>query len=167
LFEGHPSPVKEDVKVAEQDQHVKIIDNRTSLVADPTMSQRMWASHVDAYRQHSIAPYDEINGISEVEEEEESKCRFVRELFKYWVHWPLTVPRRLTIPLVEAEGWSKFYTVCSATFAPTLLAMVWDGRDKGGFGSAWRGVLCFWGCWDYIWRLVIEVSWRRSSSQEV
>lgn len=35
---------------------------------------------------------------------------------------PLSLPRRLTIPVVSEEGWSKPYAVISVTLAPVLFA---------------------------------------------
>ncbi|CAI0419037.1 unnamed protein product [Linum tenue] len=39
---------------------------------------------------------------------------------------PLTIPRRLTIPLVDDETWSKPYAVSSAALAPLLMAYLWS-----------------------------------------
>ncbi|KAJ9559608.1 hypothetical protein OSB04_004768 [Centaurea solstitialis] len=53
--------------------------------------------------------------------------------------FPLTVPRLLTIPLVEEETWSKPYAVASASLAPLLLAFIWNSQD--GLGSETRTVV--------------------------
>ncbi|KAG0476440.1 hypothetical protein HPP92_013281 [Vanilla planifolia] len=44
---------------------------------------------------------------------------------------PLSLPRRLTIPVVEEERWSKGYAVASATFSPLLLAFLWSSGESG------------------------------------
>lgn len=49
---------------------------------------------------------------------------------------PLSLPRRLTIPIIEEDRWSKPFAVASATLAPSLLAGVWDGNDGDPFGSS-------------------------------
>ncbi|XP_073150731.1 cation/calcium exchanger 4-like [Henckelia pumila] len=53
---------------------------------------------------------------------------------KLWwlVEFPLMIPRRLTIPIVEDERWSKFYAVASAFFAPVVLAVLWNSQDDSG-----------------------------------
>ncbi|RAL51153.1 unnamed protein product [Cuscuta campestris] len=44
------------------------------------------------------------------------------------VQVPLMLPRRLTIPIVDAQRWSKTYAVASAFLAPLLLAFLWNAR---------------------------------------
>lgn len=45
---------------------------------------------------------------------------------------PLSVPRRLTIPVVCEEKWSKKYAVASVTLAPLLLSTLWNHQIENG-----------------------------------
>ncbi|KAL5723207.1 hypothetical protein ACHQM5_006630 [Ranunculus cassubicifolius] len=46
----------------------------------------------------------------------------------YILELPLYLPRRLTIPVVSEENWSRPYAVVSVTLAPVLLAVLWNVR---------------------------------------
>ncbi|KAI6697010.1 hypothetical protein NL676_017129 [Syzygium grande] len=48
-------------------------------------------------------------------------CSYLMKLLKV-LELPLQLPRKLTIPIVKEEGWSKPYAVISVTLAPILLA---------------------------------------------
>jgi sodium/potassium/calcium exchanger 6 len=96
----------------------------------------MWASNVAIYSNHSSKislldqerpPWgwtDEGMGISS----SSFSCSSLLSLMEL----PLTVPRRLTIPLVDDETWSKPYAVASAALAPLLLAFLWNSQDDVG-----------------------------------
>ncbi|KAG0494874.1 hypothetical protein HPP92_005868 [Vanilla planifolia] len=47
---------------------------------------------------------------------------------------PLFLPRRLTIPDVSEERWSRTYAVASASLAPLLVASLWNSK-RGGIGT--------------------------------
>ncbi|KAJ0966381.1 hypothetical protein J5N97_027519 [Dioscorea zingiberensis] len=54
--------------------------------------------------------------------------------FFYIIDMPLYLPRRLTIPDVTEERWSRPYAVASATLAPVLVATLWNSK-RGGMGT--------------------------------
>ncbi|XP_072952028.1 cation/calcium exchanger 1-like [Typha angustifolia] len=54
--------------------------------------------------------------------------------FLYLIDMPLYLPRRLTIPDVSEERWSRPFAVASATLAPVLIATLWNSK-KGVLGS--------------------------------
>ena len=60
---------------------------------------------------------------------QESLRHYLR-LFLYAVDLPLQLPRRLTIPMVGEERWSKPFAVLSVIFAPILLAALWNSQRE-------------------------------------
>lgn len=100
-----------------------------------SLPQWMWASNVAIYSNHFLKPNldDERPPWGWSDENAESKrsslfCSNIISLLEI----PLTVPRRLTIPLVEEEIWSKAYAVSSASLAPILLAFLWNSQENMG-----------------------------------
>ncbi|XAR60241.1 hypothetical protein NMG60_11033517 [Bertholletia excelsa] len=59
-----------------------------------------------------------------------SPVRGCFEKFVYILELPLYLPRRLTIPVVSEDRWSKPYAVVSITIAPLLLTVIWSS-DSG------------------------------------
>ncbi|XP_059646467.1 cation/calcium exchanger 1 [Cornus florida] len=57
-----------------------------------------------------------------------------------WLLWvlefPLYLPRRLSIPVVSEERWSKAFAVISVTLAPILLATLWNTQKENMTSSA-------------------------------
>ncbi|KAI4301015.1 hypothetical protein L6164_034334 [Bauhinia variegata] len=51
-----------------------------------------------------------------------NRCKYYLAKFLQVLEFPLCLPRRVTIPLVSEEKWSKPYAVISVTLAPVLLA---------------------------------------------
>ncbi|BAT89049.1 hypothetical protein LR48_Vigan09g001000 [Vigna angularis] len=50
----------------------------------------------------------------------------------YVLELPLYLPRRLTIPVVSEERWSKVYAVFSVILAPLLMSVLWRSTYKNG-----------------------------------
>lgn len=46
----------------------------------------------------------------------------------YLLELPLELPRKLTIPMVSEERWSKPFAVMSCTIAPILLSVIWNSH---------------------------------------
>lgn len=55
--------------------------------------------------------------------------------FLYLLELPLYLPRRLTIPVINEEKWSKPYAVTSVTLAPLMLAELFNSQRKKHMGS--------------------------------
>lgn len=99
-----------------------------------SLPQWMWSSNVAIYSNQAMKV-----GMPDIErplwgwtdegtEIHHSKFSFSKVFLL--LELPLTVPRRLTIPIVEEERWSKAYAVASASLAPLLLALVWNTQDN-------------------------------------
>ncbi|KAJ6942650.1 cation/calcium exchanger 4-like [Populus alba x Populus x berolinensis] len=99
----------------------------------------MWASNVAIYSNHA----SKINLLDEEgppwgwtdEGMEIRSSSFSCSRLLSMMELPLAVPRRLTIPLVEEETWSKPYAVASASLAPLLLAFLLSSQDDVGSES--------------------------------
>lgn len=102
----------------------------------PSLPQWMWASNVAIYSQalkSGAAAERPPNGWSD--DEEDSSIESDKSLFSFSkvcsvIELPLTIPRRLTIPMVEEQSWSKPYAVASAALSPILLAFLWSTQEN-------------------------------------
>ncbi|CAA7400765.1 unnamed protein product [Spirodela intermedia] len=104
-----------------------------------TLPQWMWASNVAIYsnqgpRGSSIDNPRPLWGWSENSGGENPSCSSSKLL--HWIEMPLSLPRRLTIPIVEEDRWSKGYAVASALLAPLLLAILWISSSSRREGEA-------------------------------
>ncbi|KAJ7552846.1 hypothetical protein O6H91_06G072700 [Diphasiastrum complanatum] len=105
---------------------------------ESSLPQWMWISHVAIFSHQRLPDQPEVParplwGWSEQQEADDSGHLLpqVYKIGKVLIQIPLTLPRKLTIPLVDDSRWSRSFAVASATFAPTLLALVWsDGDDS-------------------------------------
>ena len=102
-----------------------------------SLPQWMWASNVAIYSNQSIKgsiPDGEKHLWGWTDEStENNQPLFSCSKLVSLVEMPLNVPRRLTIPIVEEERWSKAYAVGSASLAPILLAFLWSSQDDVSF----------------------------------
>ncbi|KAM7513524.1 hypothetical protein LguiA_003107 [Lonicera macranthoides] len=99
----------------------------------------MWSSNVAIYSNQAVkVSFDErtktLWGWNEEETVNDdsssfSCTKFCSKLF-VWLELPLILPRKLTIPIIEEDRWSKGYAVASATLAPILLAFLWNTQDN-------------------------------------
>ncbi|KAG2272040.1 hypothetical protein Bca52824_066595 [Brassica carinata] len=98
-----------------------------------SLPQWMWASNVAIYSNHfargSSVQDDDRPPWGWIEDGAEAESSFCNK-FTSLLEIPLTVPRKLTIPSVEEDTWSKTYAVASVTLAPLLLASLWSSQDN-------------------------------------
>ncbi|TYJ30843.1 hypothetical protein E1A91_A06G156800v1 [Gossypium mustelinum] len=104
-----------------------------------SLPQWMWASNVAIYSNQFMkaSPLAEDRppwGWTE-EGMETNESPFSCSKLLSLLELPLTVPRRLTIPLVDQESWSKPYAVASVSLAPVLLGFLWNSNGDVGFES--------------------------------
>ncbi|PIN18747.1 K+-dependent Na+:Ca2+ antiporter [Handroanthus impetiginosus] len=93
----------------------------------------IWASNVAIYSNEAVKTSDtespKLWGWNENETDGEPLTFSCSKLCSL-LELPLAIPRRLTIPIVEEERWSKTYAVASASFAPVLLTVLWNAADN-------------------------------------
>ncbi|KAM1047295.1 hypothetical protein ACFX2C_026667 [Malus domestica] len=97
------------------------------------LPQWMWASNVAIYSNQNVKACSDsprsLWGWNEDETVKENSSSF---RFLSLLEIPLTLPRRLTIPIVEEDRWSKGYAVASAVLAPILLLFLWNTQEDVG-----------------------------------
>ncbi|KAK1551304.1 hypothetical protein Q3G72_033589 [Acer saccharum] len=101
----------------------------------------VWAQHVRIYSNEALTSFPESSkslwGWNEEEAEIDQEPHPYSKLLSL-LEMPLTLLRRLSIPIVEEDRWSKGYAMASASLAPILLAFLWGYED--GVGSADRRI---------------------------
>ncbi|KAL1810619.1 hypothetical protein DCAR_0730330 [Daucus carota subsp. sativus] len=109
--------------------------------SNASLPQWMWASNVAIYSNtlKAIDGDKPLWGWSDESYGTGNSFSFSWSKLFALLEFPLIVPRRLTIPLVEEETWSKFYAVASAFLAPVLLAFLWNTRDNATLQSTILG----------------------------
>ncbi|GAB4838055.1 hypothetical protein Ancab_027585 [Ancistrocladus abbreviatus] len=135
---------KEDESIYESLLNDDANDDTLHLV--PRLPHWIWASNVAIYSDYMRANVEDSQqplwGWSDGEANK--KCSWCSWSTICWLlETPLTIPRRLTIPIVEEERWSKGYAVASALFAPILLAILWNAQAN--LSALSREISCFIG----------------------
>lgn len=94
-----------------------------------SLPQWMWATNVAIYSAKANVHDDERPPWGWTEDGGEGDISLCSKI-TYLLETPLTVPRRLTIPLIEEDSWSKTYAVASVSLAPLLLAFLWCSQGE-------------------------------------
>ncbi|KAJ3673638.1 hypothetical protein LUZ60_005630 [Juncus effusus] len=112
---------------------------------NPSLPQWMWASNFAIYSNHGLRGGNLTDrplwGWSDEREENNNNSPLSFAKFFLFMEMPLTVPRRLTIPLVEEERWSKRYAILSSFFAPLLISFLWSNTFSSYIIGALIGIL--------------------------
>ncbi|GAB4853707.1 hypothetical protein Ancab_017899 [Ancistrocladus abbreviatus] len=99
----------------------------------PRLPHWIWSSNVAIYSDYVKAETDDTQqplwGWSD-QEANERRSWFSWSRIWWLLEVPLSIPRRLTIPIVEEKRWSKGYAVASATLAPFLLTLLWNTKEN-------------------------------------
>nr|XP_043621756.1 cation/calcium exchanger 4-like [Erigeron canadensis] len=119
-------------------------DDDVPHLSESSVPHWMWGTNVAIYSEvHGHGPEDGINPWGWKDEVNENKnSSFSWSKLFSWLELPLTLPRRLTIPIVEEERWSKGYAVASVTFAPLLLGFLWNTEHDAGLLAAFIYLAC-------------------------
>ncbi|KAJ6825560.1 putative cation/calcium exchanger 4 [Iris pallida] len=100
----------------------------------PHLPPWIWSTNVAIYSSNGGLSFEKpVRSLSWndiVDGEEDASTSVPTKLFSL-MEMPLVLSRRLTIPIVEEERWSKLYAVASATISPVLLAFLLSGGDGG------------------------------------
>ncbi|KAL7091890.1 hypothetical protein ACP275_12G131600 [Erythranthe tilingii] len=128
-------PVRGSLSSGEDDFEFAPLIHSDSMDCVPHLQEKlphwMWASHVAIYSNEADESSKYLWGWNDEDAStDQSYCSFSRICSLLEI--PLAIPRRLTIPIIEEERWSKAYAVASAFFAPVLLSFLWSSEDSGG-----------------------------------
>ncbi|KAH7438396.1 hypothetical protein KP509_04G013400 [Ceratopteris richardii] len=96
-----------------------------------TLPQWRWASNVAIYSQQHPPKGGEIS--QPLWGWGDDQTTSVWRMMGYLLQWPLSIPRRLTIPVVEDDRWSRISALTSAGLAPVFVALVFDSQDDVAF----------------------------------
>lgn len=103
-----------------------------------SLPQWMWASNVAIYSHQSSGKRgDSPRPLWGWSEEQDRPHGFCPAGCMCWsvLEWTLSLPRRLTIPVIEEDRWSRSFALASAGLAPIFFALVLNSQEKDPFGS--------------------------------
>lgn len=108
--------------------------NSSNECHDLTVPILMSSMERDEHEELSAAEDGALEHITPVEQVKKGCCQLLRpsdscRMLIFILELPLYIPRRLTIPVVCEEKWSKPYAVASVTLAPVLLSSLWNHQD--------------------------------------
>lgn len=127
-------PVLESICVEDNSVRQPLLDREsdTGLAGDSGFfpaTQWMCTKNVSVYADQALVKSVEapgpLWGWDEGIETSKSCCRFILFLLEL----PLLLPRRLTIPIVDENRWSRGFAIASAILAPILLAFLWNFQE--------------------------------------
>uniref|UniRef100_A0A0C9S8J3 TSA: Wollemia nobilis Ref_Wollemi_Transcript_4307_3223 transcribed RNA sequence n=1 Tax=Wollemia nobilis TaxID=56998 RepID=A0A0C9S8J3_9CONI len=101
------------------------------------LPQWMWDSNVAIYTNHGLEKSEESARTLWGWSEEEEKCRVSKVCLRwllFLLELPLLLPRRLTIPIVDENRWSRGFAIASVALAPILMAALWNSQEIKPFG---------------------------------
>lgn len=95
----------------------------------------MWSSNVaifsdEVVKDNTVGSPMALWGWNEQDDVNDQSSSFSCSKLFALLEIPLTLPRRLTIPIIDEDRWSKLYAVSSASLAPLLLAFLWNTQDN-------------------------------------
>lgn len=97
---------------------------------EPKLPHWIWTTNVAIYsnedNEHSSKPIWGWNGDDVANEKSYFSCSKLCKILEF----PLILTRRLTIPIVDKDRWSKGYAVASSVLAPLFLALLWNTQDE-------------------------------------
>lgn len=100
----------------------------------PHLPPWIWSTNVAIYSSNGGLSFEKpVRSLSwnNIVDGEEDVSTSAPTKFFSLMEMPLVLSRRLTIPIVEEERWSKLYAVASAFISPVLLAFLLSGGDGG------------------------------------
>lgn len=108
--------------------------NSSNECHDLTVPILMSSMERDEHEELSAAEEGALEHITPVEQVKKGCCQLLQpsdscRMLIFILELPLYIPRRLTIPVVCEERWSKPYAVASVTLAPVLLSSLWNHQD--------------------------------------